>query len=121
MGTVLLPTDKAFSRGLLTVDQARRLELLLREMHSKAPSPAPLQSLPAVGHKHALDSAQVLTFCTTSSNGCFGLSTCSCAPEGCKATCMTSLLFRRFIGLLHMHQTIKHMSPLALLIVITRS
>ncbi len=65
-GTVLLPTDKAFSRGLLTVDQARHLELLLREMHSKAPSPAPLRSLPAVGHKHALDSAQVLIFCTTS-------------------------------------------------------
>ena len=59
-GTVLLPTDKAFSRGLLTVDQARRLELLLREMHSRAPSATPLRSLPAVSHKHALESAQVL-------------------------------------------------------------
>ena len=59
-GTVLLPTDKAFSRGLLTVDQARRLELLLREMHSRAPAAAPLRSLPAAGHKHAHESVQVV-------------------------------------------------------------
>lgn len=65
-GVVLLPTDKAFSLGMLTVDQARRLELLLREMHSRAPSPTPLRSLPAATHKHALDSAQVFTFCLTS-------------------------------------------------------
>ena len=60
-GTVLLPTDKAFSRGLLTVDQARRLELLLREMHSRAPAAAPLRSLPAAGHKHAHESVQVVS------------------------------------------------------------
>lgn len=60
-GTVLLPMDKAFSRGLLTIDQARRLELLLREMHARAPSATPLRSLPAATHKHPLESAQVYT------------------------------------------------------------
>ena len=70
-GTVLLPTDKAFSRGLLTVDQARRLELLLREMHSRAPTATPLRSLPAATHKHALDTAQVFTSCSTSSERMF--------------------------------------------------
>ena len=60
-GTVLLRTEEAFSRGLLSVDQARRLELLLRQMHAKAPSASPLTSLPAVGYKHSLESAQVFT------------------------------------------------------------
>ena len=83
-GTVLLPPDKAFSRGLLTVDQARRLEELLRDMHSRAHTATPLRSLPAASHKHALESAQVLAPAQEFLSGCLGPYDRDNAKEGPK-------------------------------------
>lgn len=50
-GPVLLPVDRAFSRGLVTEQQAKRLEALLVQMHSRAPNPAPLRSLSDINRK----------------------------------------------------------------------
>lgn len=59
-GSVLLPVDRAFSRGLVTQTEARRLESLLIEMHSRAPNAAPLRSLSEANRKRKEpDSAQV--------------------------------------------------------------
>ena len=91
-GTVLLPPDKAFSRGLLTVDQARRLEELLRDMHSRAHTATPLRSLPAASHKHALESAQVLIPAQELS-GCLGSNDRDNAKEGHK---VLSQIFESF-------------------------
>ncbi len=59
-GPVLLPVDKAFSRGLVTERQVKRLEALLIQMHSRAPNAAPLRSLSELNRKRKEpDSAQV--------------------------------------------------------------
>ncbi|EIE20777.1 Bromodomain-domain-containing protein [Coccomyxa subellipsoidea C-169] len=60
-GPVLLPVDKAFSRGLVTERQVKRLEALLIQMHSRAPNAAPLRSLSELNRKRKEpDSAQEL-------------------------------------------------------------
>lgn len=59
-GLMLLPVDTAFSRGLVTEQQVKRLETLLVQMHSLAPNPAPLRSLSDISRKRKEpDSAQV--------------------------------------------------------------
>ncbi|CAL8468016.1 g7554 [Coccomyxa elongata] len=50
-GPVLLPVDRAFSRGLVSEQQAKRLEALLVQMHSRAPNAAPLRSLSDINRK----------------------------------------------------------------------
>ncbi|KAK9901605.1 hypothetical protein WJX75_004329 [Coccomyxa subellipsoidea] len=58
-GPVLLPVEKAFSRGLVTEQQVKRLEQLLVQMHSRAPNAAPLRSLSELNRKRKeADSAQ---------------------------------------------------------------
>jgi hypothetical protein len=66
-GAVLLPTDKAFARGLVSQAEARRLENLLLQMHSRAPNAAPLRSLSdAIRKRKEPDSAQVVLLCLAS-------------------------------------------------------
>ena len=64
-GPVLLPVEKAFSRGLVTEQQVKRLEQLLVQMHSRAPNAAPLRSLSELNRKRKeTDSAQVALLLT---------------------------------------------------------
>ena len=58
-GAVLLPVEQAFPRGLVTVQQARRLEHLLQEMHSRVPNAQPLRSISASLKRKEPDTAQV--------------------------------------------------------------
>ena len=58
-GAVLLQVEQAFSRGLVAPEQARRLEHLLHEMHSRAPNAQPLQSIHIGQKRKEPDSAQV--------------------------------------------------------------
>ena len=58
-GAVLLPVEQAFPRGLVTIQEARRLELLLQEMHARVPNAQPLRSISASHKRKEPDTAQV--------------------------------------------------------------
>ena len=109
-GPVLLPVDRAFSRGLVTEQQAKRLEALLVQMHSRAPNAAPLRSLSDINRKRKEpDYAQVAlvpAVCSSASGS--WMKRCFCADSSASLSPSPRIPCFDFMGVTHCHISHDH-------------